>query len=374
MKYRKSQVSMEFLLTTGIFLLVFIGVLALTHSKKVEILDFKEEMEIKSPCTYFSSILSNVYALGPGTEMTSSLDYNITVLGKTNQIMAWKMKEGRNVTYYCTYPSFDVTNTYNTSFTIPRFTNFTVVNRNNVIEVRESVLDNGIVLWLKMDEVNQSGGTNTSPDLSDYKHKAELIGSIDCTQEGYEGRTNGCLFDGTDDYITITDANSLEPNNLTISAWIKPASVPSGEWMIVDKYSTSGGYKLYIKGDSGLIKIGAIVLDPTNDDSNAETAVGVIPTVWYNVIFTFNEDNDNKIKIYLNGKKESLGIDTAAITPSLSNSMPLLIGKSQNNDKYFTGKIDEVIVYNRALSEQEVSRLNMSYFNYANVMGEGLVR
>ncbi len=78
---------------------------------------------------------------------------------------------------------------------------------------------------------------------------------------------------------------------------------------------------------------------------------------WYLVVATYN---GSQMELYINGEKEYSKSASGQLQPS--DEQPLYIGcadpSSTNNARYFTGYIDEVQIYNRALSESEVRSLS----------------
>jgi MSHA biogenesis protein MshQ len=78
---------------------------------------------------------------------------------------------------------------------------------------------------------------------------------------------------------------------------------------------------------------------------------------WYQVVATYN---DSEMILYINGEKEYTRSASGELKPS--DQQPLYIGcadpDSSRNARHFTGYIDEVQIYNRALSETEVKSLS----------------
>ncbi len=78
---------------------------------------------------------------------------------------------------------------------------------------------------------------------------------------------------------------------------------------------------------------------------------------WYQVVATYN---GSEMILYINGEKEYTRSVSGELRPS--DQQPLYIGcadpDSSRNARHFTGYIDEVQIYNRALSETEVKSLS----------------
>jgi len=160
-------------------------------------------------------------------------------------------------------------------------------------------------------------------------------------------------FDGTDDYINIPDANSLDlTTGMTIEAWVNPTNVT--------------GYRTVITKDNGTNNL-AYTLSANNSTSGAAnqrpnarirsgstttTITGTTKLVlntWAHLACTYD---GTTLRYYQNGVQ----VATVAVTASMTvTTNPLRIGGSTAlSAQYFAGLIDEVRVYNRALSATEI--------------------
>jgi len=175
------------------------------------------------------------------------------------------------------------------------------------------------------------------------------------------GRIGQALnFDGADDNVSMGDVLDLIGSPLSISVWVNPRSTPNAAG-IVDKLGTGGNNRL-IMGGSGTIAFGI-----RNADSVYESVTTTVPVPlnsWTHLVATY--DNVNTGKIYFNG---SLDITKSNFTVSRGNvGYSLRFGYSNNNAVYFPGLIDDVRIYNRALSPDEIKRLyNMGATTKFNV-------
>jgi len=181
------------------------------------------------------------------------------------------------------------------------------------------------------------------------------IVTVKANPEGY------CLtFDG-DDYVEIPDSDSLDlTTEVAVEAWIKPYTVaPANNWRaVVYKQRDSGpkgGYGLFVTEDqSGVFFF-------TYGKGVAFVSADLTLDEWNHVIGIFDiidGDNNDEIKIYVNGElRESFvaeGYSPYAI------DLPLYIGGNPNDaistfaPREFVGKIEEVRIYNRALTVDEV--------------------
>ena len=159
-------------------------------------------------------------------------------------------------------------------------------------------------------------------------------------------------FDGIDDYVDCGDpANgSLDfgTGDFTLEAWFYLPSLP-GDWKAIINKGGNGlvGYNLQISSGNAL---NANITVGTNQ--NVASAV-LTAGKWYHGVGVF--DRDDKIYVYLNGTQVNAADYSAGNTGSVSNALTLKIGRySPSAIWHFNGAIDDVKIYNRALSPQEV--------------------
>ncbi|MCA9061860.1 MAG: DUF4347 domain-containing protein, partial [Planctomycetaceae bacterium] len=184
-------------------------------------------------------------------------------------------------------------------------------------------------------------------------HEGTAIGGVTYTP-GISGR--GFEFDGTTGYISIADNATLEVTSaVTMAAWIKADDVANFR-QIISKFGASGSMAYQF----GLSPNGALRADfSTNGTTytNIGTSTGLLTSgQWYHVAATFD---NGAMKLYINGVQA--GSSTAAFSTIYSGgSADLNIGRAASAAQYFDGRIDEAVVYNRALSATEIANLYSS--------------
>ncbi|MFA6304434.1 MAG: DUF2341 domain-containing protein [Patescibacteria group bacterium] len=153
-----------------------------------------------------------------------------------------------------------------------------------------------------------------------------------------------CLdLDGTNDQVTVTDStgSGLDVSvYASISAWIKPDTV-TGSQYIVDK-DQSTAYSLMISGTS---LVGYFDVGGSNSCSGGIVKIGE----WQYVSATYD---GNYIHCYINGNEVGKTADTSGAIDVQNTS--LYIGSDGGAASYFNGKIDEVKIYNYALSPAQI--------------------
>ncbi|MCI0682029.1 MAG: LamG domain-containing protein, partial [Gemmataceae bacterium] len=159
-------------------------------------------------------------------------------------------------------------------------------------------------------------------------------------------------FDGVNDYVTVADNPSLRPTNLTLAGWVNFSSVPGGLVAIVAKTVGAGALNSYAVWYSGGALHGTICDNAGFDP----VSYNFTPTVgqWYHVAYSF-DDASNTQSLYVDGVLRN----TAATTRSIAyDNHPFQIGSSIEAEAqavFFPGRIDETMMWNRALSEAEVA-------------------
>lgn len=168
---------------------------------------------------------------------------------------------------------------------------------------------------------------------------------------------NGYNFNGTSSKITI--ANDIQhPANLTLAAWIKVTAYPAAgkQGCIFNRRANGNELSLRLNTNGTLTFYSG--LTATSDYAFRATAptTKVVPKdgAWHLVVGTFDGTN---AKIYLDGT----AIVTATATHAMSWTSTFqsnLIGASGNTSgDYFSGGIDEVAIFNRALTAADVTLL-----------------
>jgi len=179
----------------------------------------------------------------------------------------------------------------------------------------------------------------------------EVTNTMDGTIHGATwttGKVNSALvFDGDDDYVEIPyDAGLAVSAGVSLSVWVKPLNVNPGE--IVSKRSY-GGYRLAYHNKRFMLSVATETNPPTDCVSGIHESGD-----WHHVVGTYD---GSTMTIYVDGKLEGFKGWSGDI---VIRSDPLYIGRRVIGGKdgfYFNGAIDEIRIYNRALTEDEIKEL-----------------
>ena len=157
-------------------------------------------------------------------------------------------------------------------------------------------------------------------------------------------------FDGVDDYVEVPYSSSLDGfDELTISLWVYPTAYghPNYYRYIIDKgWACTGSFVLYLDKD-----IADRIWFFTRDSAGMKGAYATLElNKWQHIVCLFKRGQRNKI--YINGVK---GTDSPpSADEPLSLTTPVRIAQSTYD---YQGLIDEVRIYNRALTPEEIKAL-----------------
>ena len=193
-----------------------------------------------------------------------------------------------------------------------------------------------LVVHYKLDET--AGGTCF--DSSAGGHDGTFAGGITLGAPGCHPSTGlSADFDGTDDHATIPDGPGLTAlrSDLTIVAWVKPGNVSTRQRVIGNDGSWTFGLN-----DSGLIFTTRAIQDYiATGNLSADT--------WAQVAVTFDDNYD--ATFYVDGT--AIGVVTGA-APANPPVPTWYLGCYNGAIEWFDGNVDDIQVYDEALSAQDV--------------------
>jgi Concanavalin A-like lectin/glucanases superfamily/Divergent InlB B-repeat domain len=183
---------------------------------------------------------------------------------------------------------------------------------------------------------------------------AGTISSAAWTSQGKFG--SALLFNGISSYVNVGNAPSLQiTGSMTVSAWIKATSWQFSQTAIVSKRTTGGyGFQLDTSSDTGARTTSFKLTSPTGATVARYGATPLQLDQWYYVTAVYDAAA-RSLNIYLNGSLDN-GFLVGPVTGSQSNSSTnVIIGQSAGASTLnFSGVIDEVRVYNSALSPAQI--------------------
>jgi PGF-pre-PGF domain-containing protein len=218
-------------------------------------------------------------------------------------------------------------------------------------------------------DVGDNGRVTTRSPISYYMFNGSAedgMGNNDGTPYGVTfidddpERRNVASFDGSGDYV---ETGNIHHNKITVSAWFKTTDTAANQ-RIVSK--TQGGeYQLSLNEGSVcgsstycfLVRVGGTYYAASIPVSGLED------NVWYHAVGTYDGET---VRLYLNGALADENTNpSGSIT---SNNAPICIGSEATSSActggaYFNGSVDDVIIFNRALSEEEITDIYYGVFS-----------
>jgi hypothetical protein len=174
-------------------------------------------------------------------------------------------------------------------------------------------------------------------------------------------------FDGVDDYVSIPNSPSINlgTDDFTLVAWIKAAISQPTYPQILSKRSTTNDGFLF-----GLWFNGKLYMQIQGTNYPTATGPDLRDNNWHHVVAV---RSGSTVTYYIDGANKGSFTSTA----SMSSTHALWIGRDEPapSTTPFNGLIDEVLIYKRALGEEEISDL-YNYYGYTttNYSGRVLVR
>lgn len=225
-----------------------------------------------------------------------------------------------------------------------------------------------LVEWLRFNEASGDNALDSASFLNHGKLKPDVTNG----PKRVGGAVGGALnFDGINDYVEVQASTSLNigTGSVTVDAWIKPTAESvgpnSGIRPIVDKRTgtgniapgdTANGYALFLVDGQLSFQLGA----GNYFNYISTSAMGQIqPNVWSQVTGVVTRGSGSfSVELFVNGQSV-YSVNSPAINGNANNTAPLFVGRRHplpiaTAERYFTGEIDEVEIFTRALTEPEI--------------------
>lgn len=171
-------------------------------------------------------------------------------------------------------------------------------------------------------------------------------------------------------YIEVPYKLALNPQAVTISAWVKPTDSNANNYIVsLDRWK---GYKFQLQGDRKPF----LTVTTTSTTADRDAASGIVPTnAWSHVVASYV---DGTMKFYVNGTMVKTWTDVSGSMKAVPQSVPLCIGQQLANgiynstptgagmaadyyqfysEAFFKGQMDDIRIYNRALTDAEVQSI-----------------
>jgi hypothetical protein len=214
-----------------------------------------------------------------------------------------------------------------------------------------SSLDTGLVGYWKMNETGWSGITGEVTDETTNNLDGTGQGDATTTKLGFD---RSGIFDGNGDYVSVSDSGTSPldiTGDFTLSAWFKRTGGYNEYIISKTNDASDGGYGLLI-GSSGELYCRTANTSGW-DDSVTDIERVVVGDNFHHLLAV---RNGTSCRIYIDGVDATAYPSTH--TTITDNNNPLSIGSQSNGtDQFAEGEIDDVRIYDRALTEEEITKL-----------------
>lgn len=239
-----------------------------------------------------------------------------------------------------------------------RDTTVTVINTDTSVNLAK-----GLVLYYPFN--------NSAADSSGNQHNGTITGTLQYTTDKNNTTNGAALFNGANTYISIPDNGALSPASITVSAQfyttatsqqnlfskVNFANANSITWGL----SLFGNAPGYAKSASWGVRGTATacgVFDPMSYSDLVYTMEDIQANKWYQIACVFDKGVE---KIYLNGRLRH-AVTRDFQTPKQCNDASVILGAwYQGSPLYYSGKMDEFRMYNRALNDTEIAQLGKGF-------------
>ena len=204
------------------------------------------------------------------------------------------------------------------------------------------VVTDGLVSYWTFDKADIEAGT-----VKDVWGSND--GSISGDPKIVEGKIGNAIeFDGDDGVdCGLDDSLLLGDTDLSFGLWFSFDNIADKNYLI-GNFSTQNGQYYHIWGDSGKL---VWSIDDNIVKSQLQSSTTIEVGKWYHAVGV--REKGKEIKLYVNGVLEASGADQ---TGDITSDAPMYFGDRSAGERGLEGRIDEVALYNRALSDDEILR------------------
>ncbi len=176
------------------------------------------------------------------------------------------------------------------------------------------------------------------------------------TTDRFDNTNTAYSFNGVSDFISIPNIAATGNSSRSFNAWVRLNNIsdtsPSNYMISTGSPSTSSAFNFRLVEGKLSIMGYSSATPPIGNDANSSTT-NLSVNSWYFCSVTYDGSN---VKFYLNGVLLDTILITNLYTTSGQNNY---FGKSNHIgwEYYLNGKTDDISIYNRALSQQEITNL-----------------
>src|SRR3989338_4058816 len=255
-------------------------------------------------------------------------------------------------------------------------------NSKNGSFLGQDISAQGLVGWWKLDGASSGSIANgTTVGLEDSSGRSNNGTASNSNGTGMAWTTpkigiGAVEFDGTDDYVNVGNFHVVSSNDWAVSVWVNPTTVDATFGAFVffngDAMSpTVGGFGFRLQEGTRLVRLYTVV--GTNSEESVNSVSAVSLSTWTHIVVL---KSGTARQIYINGTLDNSDTLSSATMDYTDDTPVTRIGVIDNDVRWFNGLIDDVRVYNRAISAAEIAQL----YNYglpkfspaAGKLGQGI--
>lgn len=204
-----------------------------------------------------------------------------------------------------------------------------------------------------------SAQTVTNADLALMHHNGTeplaapdefVVKNAAWTSQGIAG--GAMVFDGVDDYIRVSPSQALATSQGTIEFWFKPTASSNVDDLLYVSENTYNDYLLISRNSNNTINV--LIEDNNSTLVNATSSATITENEWNHL--AISQDGDG-VKIYINGVQSSTsGTNSSSTWTGHLNITSIWAGGTTSWGNYLAGSMDEIHVYNQAMTGQAIAQ------------------
>ena len=167
-------------------------------------------------------------------------------------------------------------------------------------------------------------------------------------------RENCISFDGINDHIIVSNSASLNPSSeITFSVWIKPTDITTSRYYSIMRQDSGANRKLLAFQEYGTV----LALGLNIGGTYGETDSLIDPDdftdgQWHHIVYTYN---GNFVNLYVDGSLKNGPVPRTGVIAS--ETAQFVIASNKTTSEFFKGSIDDIRVYERALTQSEIESM-----------------
>lgn len=207
----------------------------------------------------------------------------------------------------------------------------------------------------------QEGAGTTANDTSTGVKHGTLQGAVWVPR--HAASTGSVSFDGVDDYISTAYAGIDAAKLRSLTFWIKTASASRAGIISWGKDEAGKKWVICINHDNNKGTVGALQIDVHTGYYTGQTSL--TDNKWHHVAVVLTGNDVKDVQIYIDGKLDTMSkkVDQVLNTDISNTAEKVAIGRCKDGDtyKYFQGLLEDIFIYDRALTAIEVKRFVLTW-------------